>query len=188
VDAFGALQDAVPQRRLVDPRRRPEVGLVDRYRAPPGDVDPLGAAGVGDSVLRDPHRVVVAEVEEGRHDADAVCIQLEAQLLGADAGEERARDRRQEAGAVARDAVGGDRLPGAPAGQAGQGEIDDLATRRAGGVRDEADAACIELRALPSALTRRAIEVEQPRDSSLPGGAVVLDPAGATTLSRKGSR
>jgi hypothetical protein len=56
-------------------------------------------------------------------------------------------------------------------------------------VRDEADAAGIELSSLTGVLARRAIEVGQPRDSSLPGWCCRFgDPAGATTLSRKGSR
>jgi hypothetical protein len=42
-------------------------------------------------------------------------------------------------------------------------------------VRNETDAAGIELRSLTGVLARRAIQVGQPRDSSLPGRAVVSE-------------
>ena len=189
VDVIGALQDPVPERRLVDPRRRAEVRLVDGDGTPPRQLDPLGGTGVGHGLLGDAHGVVVADVEEGRHDAQPVGVERAPELLAADPGEERPRDRHQQAGAVTRDAVGGDGLTVAHARQPGQGEIDDLSAGAAGCVRDEADAAGIELSSSTGVLARRAIEVGQPRDSSLPGGCCRFgDPAGATTLSRKGSR
>ena len=189
VDVSGALQDPVPERRLVDPRRRAEVRLVDRDGTPSRQLDALGGAGVGDGRLRDAHAVVVGDVEERGHDAQAIGVEGSTELLAADASEERAWDRDQEAGAVAGDAVGGDGLTVADARQPGQGEVDDLAARAAGCVRDEADATGIELRALARMLPRRAIEVGQPRDSSLPGRCCRFgDPTGATTLSRNSSR
>ncbi len=181
VDALGPQQDRVPEGRLVDASRRAEVRLVDRDRTPPGDFDALGGARIVDGRLRDTHGVVVRQREERRDDADPGGVEVAPEVLAADPGEVAMRERNQDPGAVAGDAVGRDRLAVTHAREPGEGSIDDLTAGVPGRVRDEADAAGIAF----GVSARREVEVGQPRSPRSRDGESLKIQQGATALSRK---
>ena len=139
----GRCRIACQQRRAGRPARRAEVGLVDGTSTPP-------------ERARSPRRrrrrprpsraTLTASSSSRSRNADTTPEPIGGRASRPSASPPtRAKNARgigtQEAGAVAGDAVGGDRLTVAHARQPGQGELDDLAAGAAGRVRDEADAA-----------------------------------------------
>ena len=144
VDVVRQGQDRLPERGLVDLGGRAELGLVDGDLSPPHELQSFGRARLRHRRLRGLGGRVV-EVEERVHHAEAAGIDLLTERLAHDAGEEVPRQRHEESGTVAREPVGGHRLPVADARQPGERQLDDLATRLARRPGHEPDPARVEL-------------------------------------------
>ena len=141
VVSVGPRQDRLAEGRGPSAGGRPEQGVVGRDRPPPEHDDLLGPAGVDHGLLGGAAGGVVGGVEEGTDDAEPEPRRGGQPRLGGGAPEERLRDRQQDPGAVAGDAVGGHRRPVADAGQPDEGRIDQGPAGPSVGIGDEADAA-----------------------------------------------
>ena len=112
VDARGPEEDRLAHRGQVGARARADVGLVDRDVAPADELDASSAAGVGDRGLRDLAATSSSRSRYAYTTPSRSGSSSRPSDLPADPGEERPRDRDEDAGAVAGEAVGRDRAFG----------------------------------------------------------------------------
>ena len=200
VDALGPEQQPLGEHRQVSQGVRAEVRAVHGHGPPAGQLEPLGGAGLRHRGFGGLAGDVVVEVQEREHHPDAPLIELPAERRRADTGEEGTRERREDAGPVARETVGGDRGAVTDTGQPVEGQVDDRARRFAGDVGDEADAAPVEFghaqtilmrgHGLLAGVAHGSAGSRDPRSGvpstsrNLPG---TVGQAGATPVSRRAS-
>jgi len=148
VDTVGTEHDPVEQGREIGACLGADLRFVDRHLTPSGELDAFLLARGCHRVLRRSPRGLIVKIQEGGDDTDALRLEVAAERVAPDAREELPGHGYQDPGAVAREPVGGDRLPVTHAGEPRERELDDLTAAPAVRVSHEADAAGVDVRAV----------------------------------------